>query len=51
MTCFMTYYAVTFSGLMHQQIKGWELALRLGVMCFVLASVYATAISYCGLLR
>lgn len=51
MTCFMTYYAITFSGLMHREIKGGELGMRLGLMCFILATVYATAISFSGLLR
>ena len=51
MTFFMTYYAITFSGLMIREIKGWELGIRLSVMCFVLATVYATAISLSGLLR
>lgn len=51
MTCFMTYYAFTFSGLMRHKIKGLELGVRLSVMCFTLALVYATAISFSGLLK
>ncbi len=51
MTGFMTYYALTFSGLMYKEVTGWKLGLRLGIMCFLLASVYATAISFSGLLQ
>ena len=50
-TCFMTYYALTFSGLMHKQMKPLPLGLRLGLMCFLLASVYATAMSFTGILN
>jgi hypothetical protein len=50
-TCFMTYYSFTFSGLMHREVKGLELGVRLSIMCFVLATVYATAISFSDLLR
>lgn len=45
-TGFMTYYAITFSGLMHKEVLGWKLGLRLGLMCFLLASVYSTCMSF-----
>ena len=50
-TGFMTYYALTFSGLMYKEVKGWELGLRLGFMCFLLASIYATCMSFAGILK
>jgi hypothetical protein len=51
MTCFMTYYAFTFSGLMYKEITGWRLGIKLCLMCFLLASLYATSMSFAGILR
>lgn len=50
-TGFMTYYAITFSGLMHKEVLGWRLGLKLGLMCFLLASVYATCMSFAGIIK
>ncbi len=50
-TGFMTYYTITFSGLMHKEEKSWVLGLKLGFMCFLLASVYATCMSLAGILK
>lgn len=50
-TCFMTYYAFTFSGLMSKEIGGWKLGLRLAFMCFLLASLYATCMVFAGIAK
>ena len=49
MTGFMLYYALTFSGLMKTGIKGVTLGLKLGLMCFLLSSVYITAMIFAGI--
>ena len=49
MTGFMLYYALTFSGLMINGMKGFTLGLKLGLMCFLLASVYITAMIFAGI--
>ncbi|CAN5631332.1 hypothetical protein BH11BAC3_BH11BAC3_08160 [soil metagenome] len=49
MTGFMVYYALTFSGLMNATEKGFTLGIKLGVMCFLLASVYITAMIFAGI--
>ena len=49
MTGFMLYYALTFSGLMNTGKKGFVLGLKLGLMCFLLASVYITAMIFAGI--
>lgn len=51
LTGFMTYYAITFSGLMYKEIAGFKLGLRLCFMCFFLAVVYATCMSFAGIIR
>ncbi|WP_147202019.1 DUF3667 domain-containing protein [Segetibacter aerophilus] len=51
MTGFMTYYALTFSGLMYKEISGVKLGLKLALMCFLLASLYATSMSFAGILN
>ena len=50
-TCFMTYYAFTFSGLMHKEDVGWKLGVKLGIMCFLLASLYTTAMYLAGIIN
>lgn len=49
MTVFMFYYAITFSGLMNTGNKAFTLGLKLGLMCFLLASVYITAMIFAGI--
>ncbi len=49
MTVFMVYYAFTFSGLMNTGKKGFSFGLKLGLMCFLLSSVYITAMIFAGL--
>ncbi|HEX8333510.1 MAG TPA: hypothetical protein VF622_12855 [Segetibacter sp.] len=49
MTCFMFYYATTFSYLMKDDERSsWKLGLKLSLMCFLLASIYATGMSLTG---
>ena len=48
-TGFMIYYALTFTGLMLTKKKGLTLGLKLGLMCFLLASVYITAMIFAGI--
>lgn len=50
MTVFMVYYAITFSGLMNKAEKGFSLGLKLGLMCFLLSSVYITAMIFAGII-
>lgn len=49
MTGFMTYYALTFSTLMNGGQPAWKLGLKLGIMCFLLASIYATGMAVSGI--
>lgn len=49
MTGFMTYYATCFSSLMKTQEKPKILGLKLSIMCFLLASVYATGMAFTGI--
>lgn len=49
MTVFMVYYAFTFSGLMNTEKKGFSFGLKLGLMCFLLSSVYITAMIFAGI--
>ncbi|MEO7443975.1 MAG: hypothetical protein ABIT96_09480, partial [Ferruginibacter sp.] len=49
MTVFMIYYAITFSGLMTTGKNGLTLGLKLGLMCFLLSSVYITAMIFAGI--
>jgi hypothetical protein len=49
MTGFMTYYASCFSTLMINREKPWQLGLQLGIMCFLLATVYATGMAMTGI--
>ena len=49
MTFFMVYYALTFSGLMKAREKSFALGLKLGLMCFLLSSVYITAMIFAGI--
>lgn len=49
MTLFMVYYAFTFSGLMKKQHGGVMLGVKLGFMCFLLSSVYITAMILAGI--
>ena len=49
MTGFMIYYALTFSGLMNTGKRGFTLGLKLGLMCFLLSSVYITAMIFAGI--
>ncbi|MEO6232649.1 MAG: DUF3667 domain-containing protein [Ferruginibacter sp.] len=49
MTAFMVYYAFTFSGLMNAKEKGFTLGLKLSIMCFLLSSVYITAMIFAGI--
>ncbi|MEP6711489.1 MAG: DUF3667 domain-containing protein [Ferruginibacter sp.] len=49
MTGFMVYYALTFSGLMKQGKRGFIHGLKLGLMCFLLSSVYITAMIFAGI--
>lgn len=49
MTGFMTYYATTFSTLMRQKESSWLLGVKLGVMCFILATIYATGMAFAGI--
>ena len=49
MTGFMVYYSITFAGLMHKETKGFILGLKLALMCFLLASVYITAMIFAGI--
>jgi hypothetical protein len=49
MTGFMTYYAITFSTLMKPGEPSWRLGLKLGVMCFLLAAIYATSMAFAGI--
>ena len=51
MTLFMVYYAFTFSGLMNKENKGILLGLKLGLMCFLLSSVYITAMIFAGITK
>jgi hypothetical protein len=50
MTLFMVYYATTFSGLMKTGKKGFSLGLKLALMCFLLSSVYITAMIFAGII-
>ncbi len=50
-TGFMFYYAFTFSRLIRGEgISGLQLGIRLGLMCFFLALVYATGMSFAGIM-
>lgn len=49
MTGFMTYYAKTFSVLMKQKEGPWKLGIKLTVMCFILATIYATSMALAGI--
>jgi hypothetical protein len=49
MTGFMTYYAIAFSRLMRGQEQSAKLGLRLTLMCFILASLYATSMAFAGI--
>ena len=49
MTGFMMYYAFTFSGLMNTGKRAFILGLNLGLMCFLLSSVYITAMIFAGI--
>lgn len=51
MTLFMIYYATTFSVLMKTGKKGISLGLKLGLMCFLLSSVYITAMIFAGIIK
>lgn len=51
MGVFMIYYAFTFSGLMSSENRGWLLGLKLGLMCFLLSSVYITAMIFAGITK
>lgn len=51
MALFMVYYAFTFSGLMNKENKGILLGLKLGLMCFLLSSVYITAMIFAGITK
>ena len=51
MTVFMVYYAFTFSSLMKTEKKGFSLGLKLGLMCFLLSSVYITAMIFAGITK
>ncbi|MEO7445262.1 MAG: hypothetical protein ABIT96_01910 [Ferruginibacter sp.] len=42
-------YAITFSGLMSSERKGFALGLSLGLMCFLLSSVYIKAMIFAGI--
>jgi Protein of unknown function (DUF3667) len=46
MAVFMFYYAFTFDGLMNTENKGFSFGIKLGLMCFLLASVYITAMIF-----
>ncbi len=48
MTGFMTYYAMTFSALMKTEEPSKRLSLKLAIMCFILASIYATSMAFAG---
>ena len=49
MSVFMFYYAFTFSGLMNSGNRGLSFGLKLGLMCFLLSSVYITAMIFAGI--
>jgi len=49
MTAFMTYYAIAFSSLMRGYQGSWKLGLKLALMCFILATVYATGMAVTGI--
>ena len=49
MTVFMVYYSLTFTGLMNTGKNGFTLGLKLGLMCFLLASVYISAMIFAGI--
>lgn len=49
MTVFMVYYSLTFAGLMKTKKNGFIMGLKLGLMCFLLASVYITAMIFAGI--
>jgi hypothetical protein len=46
MAVFMFYYAFTFAALMNTENKGFSFRIKLGLMCFLLASVYITAMIF-----
>ncbi|MEO7532180.1 MAG: hypothetical protein ABIS69_12235, partial [Sediminibacterium sp.] len=50
MTGFMFYYAIVFSGMMNTGKDGLALGVKLGLMCFSLASVYIFAMSFSGII-
>jgi hypothetical protein len=50
MTLFMVYYAFTFSSLMKTEKKRTSLSLKLALMCFLLSSVYITAMIFAGII-
>ncbi|MEO6406040.1 MAG: DUF3667 domain-containing protein [Ferruginibacter sp.] len=50
-TGFMTYYAICFSGLMYPEVKGFTLGMKLGLMCFLLASLYITGMKVTGIIH
>ena len=49
MTVFMVYYSLIFAGLMKMKKNEFILGLKLGLMCFLLASVYITAMIFAGI--
>lgn len=49
MTGFMTYYATTFSTLMKPDVPSLRLGIKLTLMCFMLATIYATSMAVAGI--